>query len=202
MRKYIRIIRNILWFKKVIKNPTILGRPSFNRLLNSRKDLSLTKVERGYLYRTIIRLREVYPYEVQDYSEAKDLYEDYFKLNRCINSLEELKQKFGEQGELYITRFRSESPVKGERWCEYFVNSGFGEDGYEERVYKVYNIDCRYVVVDFNIYVSESDLTAFKYSSEKEIKDFKRNEIRKASIQQKIKQKEEEIKELEKLIND
>lgn len=198
----IRIIKNILSLRQAIKDPSILN---MDRLFEWFK--GSTKLERKYALKAVLSYRKTYPYVIQDYSEAKDLYEDYFKLDRCINSLEELKQKFEEQREIYITRFRNEAPVKGERWCEYFVSSGFGECGYEEKAYKVHDISKstsgRYrIIVDYNIYVSEEDLTAFKYSSEKEIKDFKRAEIRKASIQQKIKQKEEEIKELKKLIND
>lgn len=196
----IRIIKNIIILRRAIKDPSILN---MDRLFQYFK--GLTKLERKYALKAVLAYRKVYPYQVQDYSEAKDLYEDYFKLKNSIQSLEELQERFEEQEELYLIKFRQEAPVKGKRWCEYYVNYGYDEE--EEKVYKVHDIskgplgEVR-IVVDYNISVLEEDLTAFKYATQKEIKDFKRAEIRKASIQQKIKQKEEEIKELEKLIND
>lgn len=196
-----RIIRNILSLRQIIKDPSILKRGGIDEIFGYAKNL--TKLERKYVLKAVLSYRKIYPYVIQDYSEAKDLYEDYFKLDRCINSLEELKQKFEEQREIYITRFRKESPVKGARWCEYFINKSWDS----EEVPKTYKVDSfvkdfKYFIINYNRGVDDNSLTSFRYATEKEIKDFKRAEIRKASIQQRIKQKEEEIKELKKLIND
>jgi hypothetical protein len=73
------------------------------------------------------KLRKKYPYEPIDYSADKKLYDEYFEMENCINSFDELIDKV-EKEDVYLTVFRTDSPIKGEEFNSYFVNSK-GYDG-------------------------------------------------------------------------
>ena len=59
----------------------------------------------------IRKIRKEKPYQVIDYSKAKELYDNIVPID-----LSEVKVGS------YVFKFTVEESVKGERWCEYFIN--------------------------------------------------------------------------------
>ena len=61
--------------------------------------------------------RKENPFKPKDYSSAKKMYDDYFKMKNHISSFEELKES-----NRYIVNFRWEAPVRDIKFNSYFTN--------------------------------------------------------------------------------
>ena len=68
-----------------------------------------------------------------DYSEAKEMYEDYFKRPNHIPSFDILRECIYNLGAIdrymYITCFRDEVPVRGDKFNDYYINRSYGSTG-------------------------------------------------------------------------
>ena len=147
------------------RNPKLITKPywSLNALRKLRNNYERHSLESNLIAGLIKKLRAIAPYQVEDFSGAKKLYEDYFKLPNAIQSIEELNDLLT-KGDVYVTRFRDEIPVKGKRFCEYYINGSFGR---RNGVFKI----------DKNSYdISESNLTQYVYSTKEEIEKFDKTE--------------------------
>ena len=124
----------------------------------------------------IRKIRKEKPYKIQDYSKAKELYESIEPLDTSLLS------KYS-----YITRVRAEYPVKGNRWCQYFINYSYGElDTYKMR--EDFDME-NYLGNPFNFLPEYT--RAFRFATKEEIRDFKNR-------QKEHKQKKKEIERLQK----
>jgi hypothetical protein len=147
------------------RNPKLITKPywSLNALRKLRNNYERHSFESNLIAGLIKKLRAIAPYQVEDFSGAKKLYDDYFKLPNAIQSIEELNDLLT-KGDVYVTRFRDEIPVKGKRYCEYYINGSFGR---RNGVFKI----------DKNSYdISESNLTQYVYSTKEEIEKFDKTE--------------------------
>ena len=126
----------------------------------------------------IRKIHKEKPYKVIDYSKAKQLFESIEPLDTSLLSKHS-----------YITRVRTEYPVKGNRWCHYFINYSYGElDTYKMREdFEMEN----YLGNPFNFLPEYT--RAFRFATKEEIRDFKNR-------QKEYKQKKEEIESLQKQI--
>jgi len=135
----------------------------------------------------IRKLRKEKPYRVQDYSEAKAKYDS-------IEPIDLSKVKVGS----YVFKFSREEPVKGERWCEYYINQS-GSEG----VYKVYKYNDNYKYFSLETYsgdwnhfttLKEESSRSFRFAAKEEIEEFKNR-------QKEYKEKKKQIKILEQQIS-
>lgn len=167
---YIRVYR-------YYKNPKLVENPA--RAINRLSALTYEKNSHkaNLIAGLIKKLRAIAPYQVKDFSEAKKLYEDYFKMENHIESISEIKKLTNQ--EVFVTRFRNEVPVKGKRFCEYYINGQFGSS---QSIFKITS-DCIYVdSIKLNsflgsyCYLSDDNLTQYRYSTPEEISNYKRAE--------------------------
>jgi hypothetical protein len=162
------------------RNPKLITKPywSLRALCKLRNNYEKHSFESNLIAGLIKKLRAIEPYQVEDFSGAKKLYEDYFKLPNAIQSIEELNDLLT-KGDVYVTRFRDEIPVKGNRFCEYYINGSFGR---ENGVFKIDKVIRNYdspklesLSGSYN-FISESNFTQYVYSTNEEIEKFEKAE--------------------------
>ena len=135
----------------------------------------------------IRKIRKEKPYKIQDYSKAKEFYE---------NQPEPIDFSKVSTGK-YVVKYTEEYAVKGKRWCEYYINftSGLG-------VFKVgeWNDKWGYFRLedyrgDYGTYSldMEDDRKVFRFATKEEIEQFK-------IARKNYKQKKKEIELLQKQI--
>ena len=136
----------------------------------------------------IRKIRKEKPYKIQDYSKAKQFYENQ------PAPIDFSKVSTGK----YVVKHIEEYAVKGKRWCEYYINftSGTG-------VFKVgeWNDKWGYFRLedyrgDYGTYSldMEDDRKVFRFATKEEIEQFK-------IARKNYKQKKKEIEALQKQIN-
>lgn len=137
----------------------------------------------------IRKLRKEKPYRIQDYSEAKLLY-------NSITPIDLSKIKKGD----YVVKFSRKEPIKGKRWCEYYVNESGVVGTY--KIYK-YNDNYDYWSVenykeDWNTMTSldEESSRSFRFATEAEIKDFENRRKKYLETKKEIDKKQEELSKL------
>ena len=136
----------------------------------------------------IRKIRKEKPYKIKDYSKAKELYDSR-------EPIDLLKVKPGD----YVYKISREEPVKGKRWCEYYINES-GTEG----IYKVHKWNDSYnywsvedYTGDTNTYgntLDEESSRSFRFATKEEIEQFK-------IARKNYKQKKKEIEVLQKQIN-
>lgn len=127
----------------------------------------------------IRKIRKEEPYKIQDYSKAKEFYE---------NQPEPIDFNKVTTGK-YVVKHTEEYAVKGKRYCEYYINFTFGTG-----VFKVGEWNDKYesfTLIDskgrWGIYsLDEEEAIMFRFATKEEIKDFKNR-------QTEYKQKKKEI---------
>ena len=131
----------------------------------------------------IRKIRKEKPYKIQDYSKAKELYDSREPIDLS-------KVKVGS----YVVKYSEDCPVKGERWCEYYINFSSGTG-----VFKVRALDKYKDLVDYrgeSSYRSfnEDWIRCFRFATKEEIEQFK-------IARKNYKQKKKEIEALQKQIS-
>jgi len=74
------------------------------------------------------QLRVKMPFKPEDFSKAKEMYEDYFKMPLHID-YDILKKEFESGKKIYLNRFRTDVPVKGDSdssYGSYYINGTHG----------------------------------------------------------------------------
>lgn len=110
----------------------------------------------------IRKWRKQKPYQVIDYSKAKELYDNIVPIDLS-------KVRVGS----YVVKHSEDCPVKGERWCEYYVNFSSGTG-----MFKVAALDKHIDFVDYQGNSSYSSLNeetsrSFRFATKEEIEEFK-----------------------------
>ena len=137
----------------------------------------------------IRKIRKEKPYKIQDYSKAKELYDSRTPIDLS-------KVKLGD----YVYKISREEPVKGKRYCEYYINQ-CGEEG----IYKIHKhenfINREYFSLEkYNgewnhlTTLDEESSRSFRFATKEEIEQFK-------IARKNYKQKKKEIEALQKQIN-
>ena len=142
---------------------------------------------RNQVAQLIKKIRKIRPYKIQDYSKAKQFYE---------NQPEPIDFSKVSTGK-YVVKHTEEYAVKGKRWCEYYINftSGLG-------VFKVGEWDDKYesfTLIDskdrWGIYSLDKEYSImFRFATKEEIEEFK-------IARKNYKQKKKEIDTLQKQIS-
>ena len=173
-------IRNLIFLWRENKKQDVNLNLSIKHLLSGTKHQYKIKNSwvRNQVALLIRKIHKEKPYKVIDYSKAKQLFESIEPLDISLLS------KYS-----YITRVRAEYPVKGTRWCQYFINYSYGElDTYKMR--EDFEME-DYLGNPFNFLPEYT--RAFRFATKEEIKDFKNR-------QKEYKQKKKEIESLQKQI--
>ena len=182
-------IRNLIFLWRENKKQDVNLNLSIKHLLSGTKHQYKIKNSwiRNQVALLIRKIRKEKPYKIQDYSKAKEFYE---------NQPEPIDFSKVSTGK-YVVKFTEEYAVKGKRWCEYYINFTSGLDIFE--VGKWNEKYESFALVDskdrWGIYsLDREDDIMFRFATKEEIKDFKNR-------QKEYKQKKKEIEALQKQIN-
>ena len=183
-------IRNLIFLWRENKKQDVNLNLSIKHLLSGTKHQYKIKNSwvRNQVALLIRKIRKEKPYKIQDYSKAKELYD---------NQPEPIDFSKVSTGK-YVVKYTEEYAVKGKRWCEYYINftSGTG-------VFKVgeWNDKWGYFRLedyrgDYGTYSldMEDDRKVFRFATKEEIKEFKNR-------RKEYKQKKKEIEALQKQIS-
>lgn len=195
-------LKNLYFLYKGTKNIELYKEQTPDGLLRFMKHWYKKKntLIRKLACNVIWQLRKKHPYEVQDYSKARELYEDYFKLENHIPNFEWLLDKniLGES--VYLYKFRSENPVKGKTYASYFINgwSGHGQVVKLRGFNKEYNWleTVETSTGEYGGKIAEEDITMWLIATDKQIKAAQKRFKDREEIQKKIESKQQEITEL------
>lgn len=193
-------IRNFIFLWRENKKQ-VSENVSPERILPVIKSLYKTKgcVVRNLTCSLIKKYRAKYPYVIKDYSKAKKFYDSREPLD--ISKVTK---------DSYIVRISDDYPVKGDRWCEYYVNGSiFSSSPVSQQTFKIHDKNSRpysyWSLEDYKgnwnhfTVLKEDTLRAFRFATEVEISNFKN---RRKNYKTKLKQIEEKQQEINKLRNE
>ena len=184
-------IRNLIFLWRENKKQDVNLNLSIKHLLSGTKHQYKRKNSwvRNQVTLLIRKIRKEKPYEIQDYSKAKELYDSRTPIDLS-------KVKVGS----YVYKISREVPVKGKRWCEYHINES-GTEG----IYKVHKKDnyLKHEYFSLENYdgnwnhfttLNEETSRSFRFATKEEIQEFKNR-------RKEYKQKKKEIDTLQKQIS-
>ena len=181
-------IRNLIFLWRENKKQDVNLNLSIKHLLSGTKHQYKIKNSwvRNQVALLIRKIRKEKPYKIQDYSKAKEFYE---------NQPEPIDFSKVSTGK-YVVKFTEEYAVKGKRWCEYYINFTSGLDIFE--VGKWNEKYESFALVDskdrWGIYsLDREDDIMFRFATKEEIREFK-------IARKNYKQKKKEINNLQKQI--
>lgn len=135
----------------------------------------------------IRKIRKEKPYKIQDYSKAKELYD-----SRVPIDLSKVKEGS------YVYKISREEPVKGKRWCAYYINQ-CGEEG----IYKVHKKEKEYFSLEkYNgewnhvTILDEKSSRSFRFATKEEIQEFKNHRKEYKAKRKEIDKLQEQISKL------
>lgn len=184
-------IRNFIFLWRKNKKETV------NKDLNIENILRVTKASyktKGCLIRNLVasiirKIRKEKPYRIQDYSKAKTLYDS-------ITPIDLSKVKVGD----FVFKFSREEPVKGDRWCEYYINQR-GSEG----IYKIHRYNGAYDYFSLADYrgewnhftvLKEGSSRSFRFATKEEIKEFRNRQKEYKQKKEIIAKKQKEVSKL------
>jgi len=170
---------DIITIYRFILNPARVVNPRYtiNYLINHKHEFIKPSLTSKLTLTLLKKLRSQNPYVLIDFSKAKKLYADYFKMDNHIDSLNQV-ESFLSSGEVYVTRFRDEIPIKGKRYCEYYINGSYGTFNTVYRINKKVLDSFTLTGLSSTILnLSTYNFTQFRYSTEEEIENYKRIEV-------------------------
>jgi hypothetical protein len=164
-------------------------------------------VRRNLFASLIKKLRAEHPFQPENYTKAKELYDAYFKMEGHIPSFEHILNEVKSGKEVFVTRFREEVPVKGKRFAEYHINGSYSNS---TSVYQLMKPSESETYINMNdpegfantSAISVDFFTNFRYSTKEEIEKFKYASVEIKNIRNEIDKKQEEITELWKKVSD
>lgn len=146
----------------------------------------------------IKKYRAKYPYVIKDYSKAKKFYDSREPLDTSKVTKDS-----------YLVSISDDYPIKGERWCEYYIQSSISSLRVNQQTFKIHNKQSSpysyWSLEDYKgnwnhfTVLKEDTLRAFRFATEVEIENFKN---RRKNYETKLKQIEEKQKEINKLRNE
>lgn len=188
-------IKNFIFLWRENRKVTVNKDLNIENMLRVTKSSYKTKdcIIRNLVASVIRKVRKEKPYVIQDYSKAKKLYDSITPINLS-------KVKAGD----FVFKFSREEPVKGDRWCEYYINEGGSVGIYkvhkkqEAKVYdgdyfslELYNGEWNHFSV-----LKEGSSRSFRFATKEEIKEFKNRQKQYEQKKELIAKKQEEISKL------
>lgn len=194
--KLIRYIKDVIYVTRVLNSKNILKK-LIDKNINIDIVLEITKLRyknkdsyiRNSTALIVRKIRKEKPYKIQDYSKARQFYENQPK------GIDFSKVKEGS----YVVKFTEEYAVKGKRWCEYYINftSGTG-------VFKVGKWDDKwgyfrledYKGYDGTYSLDIEDSIVFRFATKEEIEEFKNRRKEYKAKRKEINKLQEQITKL------
>ncbi|MFA5583890.1 MAG: hypothetical protein WDA09_06715 [Bacteriovoracaceae bacterium] len=176
--------------------------PNFMKYKKSYKKAKDGGIRRRLYMSIISQLRQRFPFQPVDYSEARKMYEDYFKMPGHIPSYQHIYDQVDRGEEVFVVNFRAEAPTKGKRYNDYYMNSS----GPAGRIYKLNDITKRDTYSYINMHspkgfanvssINEDRFTNYRYATEGEIFSFKMFASKIKTVQKLIEDKQKVIRQL------
>ena len=184
-------IRNFIFLWRENRKQTVNKDLNIENMLIKVQTFYKTKnsLIRNLLASVIRKVRKEKPYVIQDYSKAKALYDS-------ITPIDLSKVKAGD----FVFKFSREEPVKGDRWCEHYINES-GSIG----IYKIHKYNGEYDYFSLADYrgewnhfttLKEKTARSFRFATKEEIKEFKNRQKEYKQKKEIIAKKQEEISKL------
>lgn len=183
-------IRNFIFLWRENRKTTVNKDLNIENLLRVTKASYRTKscLMRNLVASVIRKARKEKPYRIQDYSKAKELY-------NSVEPIDLSKVKVGD----FVFKFSREEPVKGKRWCEYYVNESGGVGIYKvhkEKAQDYFSLaDYRGEWNHFTVLKEESS-RSFRFATKEEIREFKNRQKEYKQKKELIAKKQEELSKL------
>ena len=209
----INFLHNVTKDKVEVKNQHAFDCTCFS-IFGNYKSFKKGGLERNLGAASLWKLRKKFPYQIKGWGDCQKKYNEYFKMNGAINSVEEAIDKFKKNVELFVTMYTGSSYYQvGDNPFHYSECSTmidppiiFKADGVSRNDDKPYistRIELETIRNNIRIgqNLDEQWLTAFRYSTKEEIDNFKREKARKEKVQLKIDEKKEELNKLYKEYN-
>lgn len=149
---------------------------------------------RTLIAQILVKWRKRKPY-VPQYAESKKLYDEYFEMEGHIPNFESLK--VGD----YVVKFRSDAPVKGDRYSEYYTNSSGFPNRFGTCKLKSKNEKYNYFNFEVDSYgegLSEDFFTSFRYATKEEIEQYKKDIAHYRELEKKIEEGFKKVGKLQK----
>ena len=200
---------NLIYSIRLYRNPNLITSDFNLRLtlnVTQKSYPSKNNIVRNLVASSIKRYREINPFQPQDYSEAKALYDAYFQMENHIPTFATVCDEVYVGKKVYVTCFRDEVPVKGKRFCEYYINGCYGI----QRVFLLTQVsECgSYIRMDdpdgfANVSsISRDSFTNFRYSTPEEIEKFESAKEQIVILKKQADEKQIEVSRIWKQIND
>lgn len=160
-------IRNIIFLWREKDKTEIPKNANIEKLLKVTKNNYKKKNSwvRNQVALLIRKIRKEKPYRIQDYSKAKELYDSREPIDLS-------KVKEGS----YVYKISREEPVKGKRWCEYYINES-GSEGiykvYKEKVEDYFSLETYKGEWNHFTTLKEDTARSFRFATQEEIEQFK-----------------------------
>jgi hypothetical protein len=179
-------IRNIIFLWRENRREEVNLKIDENQLIGRTQNSYKKKNSyiRNQVGKLVRKIRKVRPYQIIDYSKAKQFYETQ------PEGIDFSKVKTGN----YVVKFTKEYATKGRRWCEYHMNFDRGLG-----TYKVNNEYPDFFSLvnykdDVAFALHEYHTAMFRFATKEEIQEFKNR-------RKEYKQKKKEIEALQKQIS-
>ena len=133
---------------------------------------------RNELVKHIKQIRSQFPYRVESYTEAKTLYEQYYEMKGYVD-YDKLIERLKKGAVIYLTKFTDKIPVKGKRYCEYFIDLRIGSSEIGKAV-KLYYDDKKDRIMFLHsnklnsepFYCNKDYIKQYRFAFKKEIRTF------------------------------
>lgn len=218
LKRWKNMIASYFWLKKVLRDPKKhIERPyefleRIVRFTPHYKKTNWFKREIRKMTAELIRaVRKDNPHHIIGWGKAQKMYDDYFKMDNHIPSFEYLVELHTSMQQLdppiYLTKFRRQCPVRGEKLFSYYIN----QHGYDNRDNtKLVATPLMKLVTDkygTRFYFSQdsnggslndTEITMYRFSTPKEIRRYHNHRYLRAKLEIKIEKKREELDALRK----
>jgi hypothetical protein len=186
-------IDNFLTLRNLAKTPSQKHTERLNVIVDIAQRVYPSKRNfmRNLAAKAIKFQRAAFPFQPEDYSVAKAMYDEYFKMPNHIPSYEHIVKEIEEEGCVYIVKFRDDAPVKGELFGSYYVNGTYSDPC----IWKLLTPN------DSGFRYNKEYLTAFRYATQAEIDQYEINQEKISNLEILKDQKQQEIWELQDQIN-
>lgn len=129
---------------------------------------------RNQLAKHIRDIHDQYPYKIADYSEARNMYHEYPTIKGALD-YNKLVERLKKGAHVYITYFRNQYPVRGERYESYFINGYLQEKSETVKLYwdeKREQIRQSYYNTDLGFHLDKDSIKICRFATKREIKTF------------------------------
>lgn len=127
---------------------------------------------RNQLAKHIRDIHRQYPYKIIDYSEAKKMYDEYPLMKGALD-YDKLVERVKRGVNLYIKYFRTNYPVRGEKYESYYINGYYHKPNSIVQLYwneERQQIRQKYYDCEMGFNLNRDEIKMCRFATKKEIK--------------------------------